>query len=246
DRVEHVRRLKNRGSELRRSGNLAAAAQHFEWALALTPRCTTCLKDWAEILHKQKEYTAAESQILQALELLEYKDSDALFTLGLLLSEQGRDTECLEAYQKSLALNSEDAELLYNLGVKIGDQPNADRNEEMIMYKKCTEIDPSYGGAWLNLGTALAEQGNLDDAEVMFLKAMMSERPWEVKPKAMINLALIYHNKVGAAFQQQNIEAARTAVTQAASYLDDAKPLLDSIMAADLSMGGLAQYELVI
>ncbi|KAL3916636.1 MAG: hypothetical protein SGILL_005089, partial [Bacillariaceae sp.] len=165
DRVEHVRRLKNRGSELRRSGNLAAAAQHFEWALALNPKCTTCLKDWAEILHKQKEYTAAESKILQALELLEYKDSDALFTLGLLLSEQGRDKECLAAYRKSPALNSEDAELLYNLGVKIGDQPNADRNEEMIMYKKCTEIDPSYGGAWLNLGTALAEQGNLDDAE---------------------------------------------------------------------------------
>jgi hypothetical protein len=42
DRVEHVRRLKNRGSELRRSGDLDGAEQHFEWALAINPKCTTC------------------------------------------------------------------------------------------------------------------------------------------------------------------------------------------------------------
>jgi tetratricopeptide (TPR) repeat protein len=242
DRVEHVRRLKNRGSELRRSGNLEAAAQHFEWALALNSKCTTCLKDWAEILHTKKEFKAAEAKIREALELLEYKDSDALFTLGLLLSEQGKDAECLDAYRQSLNLNSEDAELLYNLGVKISEQPNGDRNEEIEMYRRCTEIDPSFGGAWLNLGTVLAESGNLEDAEVMFLKAMGSKKPWEVKPKAMINLALIHHNKVGAAFQQQDIEAARAATVQAANYLDTAKPILDNIMATNPSIGGLTQY----
>lgn len=42
DRVEHVRRLKNRGSELRRKGKLDEAAKHFEWALAINPKCTTC------------------------------------------------------------------------------------------------------------------------------------------------------------------------------------------------------------
>lgn len=41
DRVEHVRRLKNRGSELRRVPDLEGAAKHFEWALALNPKCTT-------------------------------------------------------------------------------------------------------------------------------------------------------------------------------------------------------------
>jgi hypothetical protein len=41
DRVEHVRRLKNRGSELRRVPALEGAAKHFEWALALNPKCTT-------------------------------------------------------------------------------------------------------------------------------------------------------------------------------------------------------------
>jgi len=42
NKVEHVRRLKNRGSMLRQQkGDIAGAAKHFEWALALNPKCTT-------------------------------------------------------------------------------------------------------------------------------------------------------------------------------------------------------------
>ena len=164
DRVEHVRRLKNRGSELRRAQNFAEAAKHFEWALAMNPKCTTCLKDWGEILHRQNKFAEAEEKIVQALDLLEYKDSDALFSLGVVLSELGRDAESIAAYQRSIALNSEDAELCYNLGVKFGERGNT--KDEMIMYAKATKADPNFGGAWLNWGTALAEGGNLDDVSI--------------------------------------------------------------------------------
>lgn len=161
DRVEHVRRLKNRGSELRRAQDVAGAVKHFEWALAMNPKCTTCLKDWAEILHRQKKFAEAEEKIVQALSLLEYKDSDALFSLGVVLSEQGRDDESIAAYERSVALNAEDAELCYNLGVKFGERGNT--KDEMNMYAKATKANPGFGGAWLNWGTALAEGGNLDD-----------------------------------------------------------------------------------
>ena len=103
DRVEHVRRLKNRGAELRAAGDLEKAEKHFEWALALNPKCTTCLKDWAEILLTRKEFELAEEKIRAALSILENKDSDALFTLGVLLSEQGKDDESIQAYQQSVA-----------------------------------------------------------------------------------------------------------------------------------------------
>lgn len=164
NRVEHVRRLKNRGSELRKVPDLEGAAKHFEWALSINPKCTTCLKDWAEILYAQKNYRAAEEKIRKALELLEYKDSDALFVLGVLLSEQGRDDESIEAYKQSLALNAEDAELCYNLGVKLATKGMA--KDEMRMYAMATKADPKFGGAWLNWGTSLAEQGNLEDVRV--------------------------------------------------------------------------------
>lgn len=134
DHVEHVRRLKNRGSELRTSGDLQGAMNHFEWALALNPRCTTCLKDWAEILLSQKDFLQAEGKIRSALELLDGLDSDALFTLGLILSEQGKDEESIETYKKSIALNAEDAELCYNLGIKLGEK--GDHRGELAMYRK--------------------------------------------------------------------------------------------------------------
>jgi superkiller protein 3 len=124
------------------------------------------LKDWAEILHTQKRFDEAEKKIRAALELLEYKDSDALFTLGVLLSEQGRDDESIEAYKQSVELNAEDAELCYNLGVKLGAKGMV--KEEMKMYAKATKADPKFGGAWLNWGTALAESGNIDDVRYSY------------------------------------------------------------------------------
>lgn len=139
DHVEHVRRLKNRGSELRTSGRLHEAIDHFQWALALNPRCTTCLKDWAEILLSQKDYAQAEQKIRSALEMLEGLDSDALFTLGLILSEQGKDEESIAIYKKSIELNAEDAELCYNLGIKLGEM--GDTRGELSLFKRGEMFD---------------------------------------------------------------------------------------------------------
>jgi tetratricopeptide (TPR) repeat protein len=99
----------------------------------------------------------------------------------------------------------------------------------------------------VNLGTILAENGNLADAESMFLKAPSSSKPLEVKPKAMINLALIYHHKVGQAFRQHDIDTAKTETLQAAWYLDSAKPLLEEAAAkakANPSISGSIQQYL--
>ncbi|GFH58152.1 tetratricopeptide repeat family protein [Chaetoceros tenuissimus] len=224
DRVEHVRRLKNRGSELRRIPDLENAAKHFEWALALNPKCTTCLKDWAEILLTQKRYDEAEQKLRKVLELLEEKDSDALFSLGVILSEAGKDDESIEAYTKSVKLNAEDAELCYNLGIKLG--AKGDVKAEMAMYARATTADPTFGGAWLNWGTVLAEQGNIEDAEVMFLKGLGCP---EVKGKSMMNLGLVYQKQAELAAASGNLENAKKLALDASSMLDSAKPLLDSM-----------------
>lgn len=106
----------------------------------------TGLKDWAEILLTQKKYAEAEEKIRKVLKLLEEKDSDALFSLGVILSEAGRDDESIEAYTKSVKLNAEDAELCYNLGIKLG--AKGDMKAEMAMYARATTADPKFGGAW--------------------------------------------------------------------------------------------------
>ena len=52
----------------------------------------------------------------------------------------------------------------YNLGVKLGAKGMVE--EEMKMYAKATKADEKFGGAWLNWGTSLAEQGNLDEVSI--------------------------------------------------------------------------------
>ena len=63
-----------------------------------------------------------------------------------------------------MALNAEDAELCYNLGIKLGAKGKV--KEEMAMYARAIQADPTFGGAWLNWGTALAENGKMDDVSV--------------------------------------------------------------------------------
>ena len=189
----------------------------------------------------QKTFAEAEAKIRQALDLLEHKDSDALFTLGILLSEQGKDDESLQAYQDSLSLNAEDAELCYNLGIKLGQQ-KGDTKGEMAMYARATTIDPKFGGAWINWGTSLAEAQNFDDAELMFMKAL--ECDGEVVPKAMMNLALIHNARANQFAQGGDLPNAKASSLKAGSFLDQAKPLLDALASADAdSQRYIAQFK---
>jgi tetratricopeptide (TPR) repeat protein len=225
DRVEHVRRLKNRGSDLRKSGALKDAIRHFQWALALNPKCTTCLKDWAEILYSQGEFVDSEEKLRIALSYLEEKDSDAFFSLGQVLSAQGRDDESIAAYMRSFQLNADDAELVYYLGIKLGER--GDKEKENEMYAKATSINPIFGGAWLNWGTNLAEVGKFDDASRMFQRALTCGP--DVQPKAMINLAIIHHRTTNSKINEGDYASAKVEAKHASDLLDTAKPLLDRL-----------------
>jgi tetratricopeptide (TPR) repeat protein len=237
DRVEHVRRLKNRGSELRKLNDLQGAARHFEWALAINPKCTTCLKDWAEILLTEKNYDQAEKKIRLALDLLEDRDSDALFSLGVILSEAGKDEESIAAYLKSVSLNADDTELCYNLGIKLG--ARGDVEAEIQMYGKATSIDPTFGGAWLNWGTVLAEQGKIDEATDKFLKGLNCP---EVKAKSMMNLALVYEKKANAFAAGGNLIEAKSRIEDAATFLEASKAILEKGTSAE-DAKYLSQYD---
>ena len=84
------------------------------------------------------------------------------------------------------------------------------------------------------MGTTLAENGDLDSAELMFLKAISIE---EVKTKGMINLALTLQKKANNLAADGDLSGAKMAIVDAGKLLDDAKPLLD----AKLSLGASAE-----
>uniref|UniRef100_A0A7S1BXP3 Fe2OG dioxygenase domain-containing protein n=1 Tax=Corethron hystrix TaxID=216773 RepID=A0A7S1BXP3_9STRA len=235
NKVEHVRRMKNRGADYRKKGDLERAQKLFSWALEINPKCTTCLKDWAELLQTQKKYPEAETKLRRALHLLEGKDSDALFSLGVLLSQQNKDDESIQAYRKSVALNADDAELCYNLGIKLG--AKGDTLGEQDMYAQATKVDPNMAAAWLNWGTSLAEQGDVDLAEPKFLKAVdLGKDDDGVRPKAMINLSLVYQKQTKTHMQNTNVASAAESIGKAGNLLEKARTWIDAVKALGGSM----------
>ena len=88
------------------------------------------------------------------------------------------------------------------------------------------------------MGTTLAENGDLDSAELMFLKAIGIE---EVKTKGMINLALTLQKKANNLAADGDLNKAKLAITDAGKLLDDAKPLLD----AKLALGGASAEDVM-
>lgn len=81
------------------------------------------------------------------------------------------------------------------------------------------------GGAWINMGTTLAESGDLESAEPMFIKAI--ECCDDVKTKGMMNLAVLLHKKANNLAASGDLNCAKLSIDDAAKLVDDAKPLLD-------------------
>lgn len=193
DRVEHVRRLKNRGSELRSNGDVEGAVKHFKWALEINPTCSTCMKDLAEAYVATNALDEAEKWLRASLDLLP-RDSDALFSLGVVLSKRGDDAGALEVYRDSARVNSDDAELLYNLGIKLQQVASAG-DEERKMYQRALKVDPGFNKARCNLGASLAEAGLFEDAEPHLVQAAADP---DVALTALQNLAVLYENRAQA------------------------------------------------
>ena len=85
------------------------------------------------------DHAAARDKLATALELTP-QDSDAHFSLGNARKAAGDVDGAIEAYRSSLAINADDWELCYNLGVALGDK--GELAEEAVMYRKAIAVKP--------------------------------------------------------------------------------------------------------
>src|SRR6185436_12656444 len=80
-----------------------------------------------------------------------------------------RPAEAKPYLERAVALAPDRATFLTNLAYtlqQLGDLPGA-----LAVASRATEKDPKLGSAWLELGSVLADQGRLDDAERAIRKA---------------------------------------------------------------------------
>lgn len=161
DRVEHVRRLVERGNRLlmlEEAGqagpeHLQYAAQLFQWGLQLNPNCTLCHQSLADVLLRLGQPLQAEAALRKQIALLPF-EADGHFSLGVALRKQGRLKEARDAYERAVRLAPDDAQGHVNLGAVLGELGEPTR--EVAAYRAALQLQPSQPVVWMNLAGVLA------------------------------------------------------------------------------------------
>ena len=89
--------------------------------------------------------------------------------LGNVFLRQGRMDEAIAQFQKALAINPEDANTHYNLGMPFA---KGNVNEAIAQFQKALAIKPQFAEAHYNLGNAFLQQGRVEEAIAQFQKAL--------------------------------------------------------------------------
>ena len=168
DKVEHVRRLVERGTRLLMYHDAGQASEEhlqyalklFEWGLQINANCTLCHQNLGDVYLRLDRPKEAEASMRQQVALLPY-EADGHFALGVALRRQGRNKEAVEAYETALNLAPTDAEGYVNLGTALSSLGEHER--EVKAYRQSLKLQPDNADVWLNLGTVLIT--NLKDGK---------------------------------------------------------------------------------
>ena len=90
--------------------------------------------------------------------------------MGIVLKEQSKLEEAIEAYTKALSINPDYAEAYNNIGAALQERDKLD--EAIEAYTKAIAINPDYAEAFNNLGHALKKQGKLERAIEAYTRAL--------------------------------------------------------------------------
>ena len=89
--------------------------------------------------------------------------------VGFLYAEKDRYTEAISAFERALALSTEDAATLFNLGFAL---QKVGRHEDAISrLSRAVEMNPALDRAWYGLGLSLIHCGRFQDAIVRLTEA---------------------------------------------------------------------------
>ncbi|HEX8342830.1 MAG TPA: tetratricopeptide repeat protein [Tepidisphaeraceae bacterium] len=161
-----------KGYQAYQRGEAELAKAELEAAVAANPDLRMARTLLGEIYRKQKDYGAAARQY----EVLSRSDPYTLdnhYYLGVSYQFLQRYRASIAAYLTGLKLQANDFKSNMALGtvyLALGET-----GEAVNYLDKATQIDPSSGVAWSNLGVALDAKGSLVLAETSYRKAMERE-----------------------------------------------------------------------
>ena len=159
-------------------------------------------------LYQTGKYTDTEKLSLSITEEFP-KHPFAWKVLAVVLKQNGRISESLVASQKSVQLDSQDAEAHNNLGVTLKELGRLDEAE--TSYTQAIVLKHDYAEAHNNLGVILQKLGRLKEAETSYRQAIT------LKPDYAI-----VHNNMGVILQKLGrLKEAETSYRQAITLKPD-------------------------
>ena len=167
DKVEHVRRLNERGNKILLASpnemGLLEAERLFRWGLLLNANCSLCHQNLGDTYLRLEQPADAEASLKHQIQLLP-RDSDAYFALGNAIRGQGagRHADALAAYESAVAITPND----YESHLGRADMFSALERplDEIAAFRAAAQIKPNDVRIWLNIGSAYSSEA-VDDIE---------------------------------------------------------------------------------
>ena len=174
DKVEHVRRLNERGNRILlqdpNDEQLREAERMFSYGLVLNSNCSLCHQNLGDTYLRLEEPAKAEQSLKKQIQLLP-QDSDAYFALGNALRGQSdREAEALAAYDAAVAITPTDYES--HLGRAAALSALGEPIQEAEAYRTALKIKPGDVRLWINIGVAYSGTDDIETAEAAFREAV--------------------------------------------------------------------------
>jgi len=150
-----------KGIQLAEEGQLKAAAEEHEAALATDPKLVQAHVNLIRLYAQLGQPDKAEDHYRAAL-AVDPNRAELHYNYGVLLTGQGRNAEATEAFRKAVALNPAHAEAQSNLAYLLMTSGKLD--EAALHYRAALESGPQHRAAHFNLARILVQRGSLREA----------------------------------------------------------------------------------
>jgi Tfp pilus assembly protein PilF len=168
----HARARNNLAFLLEQRGNVQAALQELDLAIAEEPDNVALLLNRAAMLSAHLKYDAAEQDLRRALRHGE--SAETLTTLGMVLSKGGRAKEALEPLRRAVELAPGSAAAHYYLAEvynRLDQLPAA-----LASYEQAAALQPANWRAFKGVGNVLDRMARPAEAAVAHRKAREAQR----------------------------------------------------------------------
>ena len=174
------------GEAHERAGDLQAAANSYQRALALSPYSAELHCHLARALYRGGALLPAAELYRRAL-VLDPKKFEIYNDLGLVLTDLGNFEAALEVFRRSLINNPRSAKTIAGLGRLF--ERKGDLISAAEAYRDAIKLDPKLPAAYVDLGFVLYGLGELAEAADCFarLRALQPD-----SAEATVNLGLIH------------------------------------------------------